>query len=522
MHTINCSSEDHDLDKTLKVQEELLEEEVKPEDGFQVINFTVKSPEGLSCFSCAHKLEIEIPYDNASSFESVLSFNNTSKGTKFLEDNKNCVNCNTQLFYIYSNPVAIPNTILDEDVMVRVDERFVKDMEQKIIELANIYKLMAIHRQPENAVGVIHEYPHYFFFKILEINHEHYLSLNCYKKHLVGEETLKSVRKNATELYTHMINSTPGKPTFSTKKYSECLGTSFYDIDETYKEYKSLLFLDIDGTISKKSLEGCSGSLSTTLFRFLSALEKSKFVKVVLNTGRPTIWGMLYMKDLGLDPLVIGNNGTGICYKKKSVDLTKSSLVLSNAPTTGSMSYVLDVLSAKYGLKFGVLTKSNTSCGQIIVSNIGIPDPKYLQKLINQDPELMAFLDQVGLGKLTCTDDGGGFVNIRSNKYNKAKTGLKLINAIGMPLSHCFNIGNAENDICLVDLLKENSYGVANSDSIYAEKVPNISEHKEARGVVQIIKKFLVMKQICTLEELDTIVDSVIQQVKKENQFLFK
>ena len=497
------------------------EEKNTVSEDIQLINFTVKVKDDIVCFSCGEKVVTSIPCKNHSVFESILSFDK-NVAEDFLKTNQNCTNCETKLFYIYKIPVAIANNILEEDIKVKIAPQFIKQIDQKLIELSNIYKLIAIHEQPENAVSLIHDYPHYFFFKLISDKGDSFLNLNGYKKHLVNEKTISSVKEIASKLYEHMYSSKQGKISMSTRPYLQSLGTSFYGIDEDYLTYQSMLFLDIDGTISKKTLENCSGNLSTTLFRLLSALEKNKFLKVVLNTGRPTIWGMLYMKDLGLSPLVIGNNGTGICYMKKTLDNTNSNLILSNAPTTTSLSYLLDVLSYKYGLKFGVLTKSNSSCGEVIVSNLGIPEPKYLEKLINQDSEIRLFLEEVGLGYITCTDDGGGYINIRSSKYNKAKTALNLICALNYPIDNCFNIGNAENDVCLIEILKENSYGVANSDPVYKEKVFNLSPHKEAKGVVDIIKKFLISKKICSQSQYDTLIESVKEEVKKQNDFLFQ
>lgn len=522
MHTTTSTTEPCAHDKVVQSTEPITQPEEHPEqESFQLVNFSTKVDNKNVCFSCRKELNGTIPSCNSSAFGAILSFNEKTEGEAFYAENKTCSDCKTQIFYLYSNPIAVPNEVLDQDVKSKIDPSSSLDVEQKVTQLVNIYKLMAIHQQPENAVSIFHEYPHYFFFNVQTIESSKYLHLSGYKKHLMGEPTIKSVRENATQLYSHMIGSKPGKPAIASKKYLESLGTSFYGVDENYSTYKSILFLDIDGTISKKSVQGCSGGLSTTVMRVLSRLEKLKLVKTVLNTGRPTIWGLLYMKDLGLDPLVIGNNGTGICYKKKSLDQTKPALVLSNAPTAAPMTYLLDLLNAKYGLKFGVLTKSNTSCGQIIVSNLGIPTPSNLEKLINQDVELKLFLDQVGLGRITCTDDGGGFVNIRSCKYNKAITASKLISALNYPISNCFNIGNAENDICLIELLKENSYGVANSDVIYAEKVPNLAKSKEARGVIQCIKEFLLKKEFCTTEEFTQIISGVKKEVELQDQFLF-
>lgn len=523
MDTIGSSTQSCLHEDSIQPTEPITQPEEHPDqENFQLVNFSTKVEDKNVCFSCRTELDNVIPVCNSSAFGAILSFTEKTEGETFYNSNKNCSNCNTQLLYLYSNPIAVSNEVLDQDVNSIIDASSVSDVTQKVTELVNIYKLMAIHQQPENAVSIFHEYPHYFFFNIKTVGSTKFLHLSGYKKHLIGEPTIKSVRENATELYSHMIGSKPGTPAISSKRYLESLGTSFYGVDENYSKYKSLLFLDIDGTISKKSVQGCSGSLSTTLMRVLSRLEKLKLVKIVLNTGRPTIWGMLYMKDLGLDPLVIGNNGTGICYKKKSLDQTKPALILSNAPTAAPMVYLLDLLHVKYGLKFGVLTKSNTSCGQIIVSNIGIPSPSNLEKLINQDVELKLFLDQVGLGRITCTDDGGGFVNIRSCKYNKAITASKLITALNFPISNCFNIGNAENDVCLIELLKENSYGVANSDQVYAEKVPNLAKSKEARGVIQSIKEFLLKKELCTTEEFTQIINGVKEEVKLQSQFLFE
>ena len=496
------------------------------DDVFRVINLTVSEEGKTFCYSCKSQIEVNgVPFPrrvrtSLRDFEKIgLSFENVRD---FLKLHDKCPRCGRVLLLSARNPIAVYNNLMEEDLNVEVHPECVKKLEEKIVDLVTYYKFIALNQQPESSLSLIYQFPHYFFFKLVRTDGKTHLHLDAYSKHLVGPKTLENLQKSMHQLSKVVIEDTMKRPEYSSKLESEGLGLNFYDIDQdTYKIYPAILFLDIDGTSTRKTLKGeVKGRISTVFFRLLAALEERKYLKTVIATGRPCVWAFMYMLDLGLDPLVIGNNGTAVIYRKRSDDFSSSKYHFKIAPTEQRLLDIVKTLSKKYHLKLDLFVEKTARLGQVLVSNQNVPSCLYLQKLINQDPQVRRYCEETNLGEIVCEDDGGGLINIKSSYYNKFKTAQKLLRELNYQTSKCFNIGNATNDIPFTRLLGENSYGVANSQPDYAQKV-SLALNVEARGATQIVKRFLLEKGICTRDQFQETERLVKRDLEREIDFIF-
>lgn len=491
----------------------------------------------LVCYGCNKEVFFNGKTDSNGNEDLVLDLSQISKifydkkalnYKEFINFTKktNCVNCGNLLLIPLGFPINRVLYVTEEDLVYKIAPQYLPKIVKKQLELVKMHKMYAIQAAKQEPVKFLENY---LLNDVLLINEKDLtLSIPCIEK-TVNTNEQKHIR--VVDYLRNLILPETNQHTkiqFSLKKAAsfmpdtDSLSSNVKQIDvEKYNQYKSFLFLDIDGTSTKGPIQkSVPGKVSLQFFKFLAYLDSKGYLKTIINSGRPIEWATMMLKDLGIkNPLCICSNGTEILYLKKSIDLEDSQVHITRAPIRNLLEQIINILQKKYNVHL-IKLSAHGSSPEVMVFDKNIHSAKFLEKLINEDEEIKEFIEEHDLERVTCTESGTGIIHLSSIKYSKGSAAQKIMQALKIDKKLTFNIGDHLNDIPLTTIVGT-SYCVSNGIDEYKQKAHHVCKQAEAKGAIEAVKHFLISNQITTEEDLLTAQQEVINQNKLENDYLF-
>ncbi|WP_373897668.1 sugar-phosphatase [Haloimpatiens sp. FM7315] len=267
-----------------------------------------------------------------------------------------------------------------------------------------------------------------------------------------------------------------------------------------------LLALDMDGTLLKEDK-----TISDITYNAIQA-AKSKGIKVVLATGRPVKGIQRYLDQLDLTnegDCSVAFNGALVQENRDGEVICSDTLAMEDLKFLYSLSKTLDVnihfltteecitpklneyseLEAKMNqIPLKVMDFDNLPSDITIVKVMMIDKEDILSKAIEQLPEEV-------YEKYTVLRSMPFFLEFLNKNANKGEGVKKLAEKFGIDKNEVICIGDAENDIHMVNYA---GLGVAmkNSMPILKKKANYITLSNEEDGVAHVIDKFILNPQM--------------------------
>jgi hydroxymethylpyrimidine pyrophosphatase-like HAD family hydrolase len=344
-----------------------------------------------------------------------------------------------------------------------------------------------------------------------------------YLEVITRDSIIAQLLRNKEQITTQKLKQVPKVSSMPCVPLLDNLGITFENINQDfYKSFRSMLFLDIDGTstTSKKELipefKHLYTKINPLLFKVLRILEQKKLMKTIVSSGRPLEFLFFYTKDAGLHPTVIASNGNGVCYDIVHKYPFDTSLYTQKGEHKEFIRSLLSVIRAKYNMQCVEALANTTANTQIMVLKQFSPEPSVLEQLLNTDVTTSSMLHQLNPNyRITVTRCEGLTNHVSINCYSKGTTAQKLIEKSGFDKSYTINVGNQENDITLAKTV-DYSCSVANGTAQYKKECSYVSQKEEHLGTLDCIREFLSIKNILNKEQFEQIVKSAKQIIQTE------
>lgn len=477
------------------------------------ISLTVKDndqEEGQKCYSCLKPVFIGDVLFNTDSVYFVYDANfkknhNLELGeSSFIETHGQCSYCKSKILFSENIPFSY-GLQSEKNLTYDVNPKIVPVLERKLSELFSFYRTIWALSKTSHGPSIHQAFSKFPFYYLPHLINEEVPKLKIYGyKNFVSD--LSQQLKN---LYSNQIKKYMDK---NMEKISDVPGSSYYDsrnvnfnnIDHERYDYKTFMFLDIDGTSSCKTLHAkteSSPKLSEYLFRVCKQLESRKLVKTVLCTGRPIEWAFLHSINYFKDPLVIASVGSSCVYLRKSNDYSKSLTHIQVQGFRSKFDNLIQILRCKYHLDPVIFLNQTMSSPLLLIDPHSI-NQKYLEQIIETELDLKQ--DQRKEGKFHVHFDGSW---ITVSTTTKAQAALKLIDSLGRSSKDFFNVGNHQNDISLTEICS--SYAVKNATQEYKKAVDHVCNENQAKGVLEAMEHFLVQNDHLSKDEFDQIKEQV-------------
>ena len=274
---------------------------------------------------------------------------------------------------------------------------------------------------------------------------------------------------------------------------------NFEGLDEnSFKDYKSLLFLDLDGTSKAKE-----PLLEQFVFDYLAQLEKQKLVLTIFNSGRPVESLKDMSRDLKLSQrLVIGSNGGRAVYTKQESNGERTHYFYGaqQDPYLASAYKKLKEATPELAL-FGTY---NTN-GPDLIFSVPYDVALTYREIISKYPEF---------AHLRVTYCGSGTAHLHSNKTSKGIAIRKILATTKYPKEFTMAAGDSYNDL---DVAPQVNFTIAveNATPDFKQLATYVSPYKASFGVVDGVNTFLLNNKLATETQLKVCQERTFQTLDK-------